>query len=133
VLEHWTELFYLSNFSSYNELTRRSFMSKIVFVLSDDTRRVIDAAAGSTVMLTALQNDVRGIDGECGGCCSCATCHVYVEEAFADKLPKPDPLEREVLSGTAAEIRPTSRLGCQISVTPELDGLIVHVPPRQST
>ena len=82
---------------------------------------------GNSVMLTAVENDVKGIDGECGGCCSCATCLVYVDEAFVDKLPQANPLEREVLTGAAAEIASTSRLSCQISVTPELDGLVAPV------
>jgi len=74
----------------------------------------------------------QGIDGECGGCCSCATCHVYVDEAHVDLLPAADEMEEGLLDAVASERLPNSRLSCQISMSPELDGLVVRVPLAQS-
>jgi 2Fe-2S ferredoxin len=88
--------------------------------------------ADTSVMLGAIQNNVPGIEAECGGCCSCATCHVYVDESWFAKLPAKDAMEDDLLSGVAAERRPTSRLSCQINMTLELDGLVVRIPEKQS-
>lgn len=85
-----------------------------------------------TLMQVALQNNVHGIDAECGGSCSCATCHVYVDAAFVERLPAPDEMEAELLEGVAARRELGSRLGCQVVLTPELEGVIVRVPERQS-
>jgi 2Fe-2S ferredoxin len=82
-------------------------------------------------MENAIRHNVRGIDAECGGCCSCATCHVYVDEAFFDRLPPPDDLESGLLEVVAAERRPTSRLSCQIAMSAALDGLTVRLPQTQ--
>ena len=79
-------------------------------------------------MLGAILNDVGGIDGECGGCCSCGTCHVYVDEAYLAKLRPPEASENAVLDGVAAGRRANSRLGCQIILEPALDGLVVRIP-----
>jgi len=106
-------------------------MPRIVFVQPDGQSVEVEASVGTSVMQAAVHNNVRGIDADCGGCCSCATCHVYVEDAFAARLPAPDAMEDDMLSGTAAERRPTSRLGCQITITADLDGLTVRVPDRQ--
>ncbi|MFL6631244.1 MAG: 2Fe-2S iron-sulfur cluster-binding protein [Massilia sp.] len=105
---------------------------KLIFILKDGSRAEVEAKAGATAMETAIRNNIRGIDGECGGCCSCATCHVYVEPVRALLLPPPDEVERELLEGVAAERRPTSRLSCQIVLSEELDGLILQVPAAQS-
>lgn len=83
-------------------------------------------------MRGAIDNNLRGIDAECGGCLSCATCHVYVEERFFGFLEPASADEQELLTGVAAERRPESRLSCQISVTPKLEGLTVRMPERQS-
>ena len=107
-------------------------MPTINYILKDGTSRGVDAKPGSSVMENAIRGNIRGIDAECGGCCSCATCHVYVDEAFFDRLPPPDEMENELLDGVASERRPTSRLSCQLSVTAELDGLTVRVPETQS-
>lgn len=107
-------------------------MPEIHFILKDGTRRTVQAKEGASVMETAIHNNVRGIDAECGGCCSCATCHVYVDDAFLARLPAPDDMENELLDGVAAERRPGSRLSCQIIVTSELDGLTVAVPATQA-
>ena len=107
-------------------------MPAVVYLLPDGTSRRVDVEAGTSVMFAAVHNNVRGIDGECGACLSCATCHVYVDEAFAAKLPPATNDELDMLTGVAAERRPTSRLSCQISMTPELDGLVVRIPEKQS-
>ncbi len=106
-------------------------MPVIHFILKDETIRAVEAKNGASVMETAIHNNVRGIDAECGGSCSCATCHVYVDDAFLHLLPAPDDMENELLDGVAAERRPGSRLSCQLAVSPALDGLIVRVPPAQ--
>ena len=107
-------------------------MPKITYVLTDSTRREIDAAAGKSIMETAIRNNVKGIDAECGGCLSCATCHVYVDEAWSEKLPAPGEDEADMLGFVAAERKPTSRLSCQLVMDASLDGMVVRVPPTQS-
>lgn len=106
-------------------------MPTIHFLLLDGTVRSVEAPSGTSVMLAAIRNDVRGIEAECGGSCSCATCHVYVDEAFIHDLPAPDDMERELLDSVAAQRRPGSRLSCQIEVGDALDGLRVSIPSRQ--
>ena len=105
-------------------------MPKITYVAFDGTRHEIDAPVGSTVMENAIRNDVAGIVAECGGACTCATCHVYVDEAWAEIVGPPSAMEEDMLD-FAYEVRPTSRLSCQIKVRDEIDGLIVHIPARQ--
>ncbi|MBX6373793.1 MAG: 2Fe-2S iron-sulfur cluster binding domain-containing protein [Acetobacteraceae bacterium] len=106
-------------------------MPRITFIQPDGAERTLDLPVGTTLMLGATQNGVRGIVAECGGCCSCATCHVYVDEDWADRLPPPESGEDEMLFGTAAERLPNSRLSCQLTVTEDMDGLVVRVPDRQ--
>ena len=88
------------------------------------------AEPGSTVMENAIKNDVPGIEAECGGACACATCHVYVDEAFMAVVGEPEPMEEDMLD-FAFDVRPNSRLSCQIKVRDALDGLVVRVPERQ--
>ena len=107
-------------------------MPVIHYQMLDGSVRSIDAANGRNLMEVAILNNVRGVDGECGGCCSCATCHVYVDERYHEKLPEPDEMEDELLEGVASERRPTSRLGCQIIVSDALDGMQVGIPLSQS-
>lgn len=107
-------------------------MPTIHYILKDDSCRSVDAKAGSSVMENAIRGNIRGIDAECGGSCACATCHVYVDEAFVDRLPPADEMESELLDGVASERLPNSRLSCQLMVTAELDGLTVRVPETQS-
>jgi 2Fe-2S ferredoxin len=107
-------------------------MPVVVYVRSDGSEARVEVAAGENLMFGAVNNNVKGIDGECGGCLSCATCHVYIDDAFRDRLPQPEEFELELLEGVAAERKPNSRLGCQITVTPELDGIVVGIPERQS-
>lgn len=106
-------------------------MPTIHYILKDGSSRSVDAKAGNSVMETAILNNVRGIDAECGGACSCATCHVYVADAFIDLLPPPDDMESELLDGVASERLPGSRLSCQLQITTALDGLTVRVPETQ--
>lgn len=107
-------------------------MPAVVYVLPDGSERRVDLPDGDNLMFGAVSNNIRGIDGECGGCMSCATCHVYVREDFLAALPAPEDYELELLEGVAAERRPNSRLGCQVKLTPALDGLVVMIPERQS-
>ena len=107
-------------------------MPTIHYILKDGSSRSVDAKAGSSVMENAIRGNVRGIDAECGGSCSCATCHVYVDEAFIDRLPPADEMEGELLDGVASERLPNSRLCCQLTMTAELDGLTVRVPETRS-
>ncbi|WP_042886181.1 2Fe-2S iron-sulfur cluster-binding protein [Cupriavidus necator] len=106
-------------------------MPTITYVLKDGSRKEVASASGKTLMEVAIANNVRGIDAECGGCCSCATCHVYIDASWADRMPAPDEMEDELLEGVAAERQPASRLSCQIVVTDALDGLVVRVPEKQ--
>jgi ferredoxin, 2Fe-2S len=104
----------------------------VSYIQPDGTRITIDVAVGENVMRGALYNDIDGIVGECGGGLACATCHCYVDDAWTDTVGGPSSQdETDMLDSTAAEVRATSRLGCQIVMTPVLDGLIVHLPDRQ--
>jgi len=105
-------------------------MPKITFIDQDGTRRTVDAEIGATVMETAVQNDISGILAVCGGACACATCHVYLAEEWYEKLGEPGLDEADMLD-TAHDLKPTSRLSCQIQVSAELDGLTVTTPARQ--
>ncbi|MAZ17276.1 MAG: (2Fe-2S)-binding protein [Oricola sp.] len=106
-------------------------MPKLTVVAFDGTRFEIDAESGSTVMENAVKNGVPGIEAECGGACACATCHVYVDEAWTEKVGKPEVMEEDMLD-FAFEPKPVSRLSCQIKMTDEFDGLVVHVPEQQA-
>jgi ferredoxin, 2Fe-2S len=106
------------------------FMAKITYIDSEGTHYEVDAENGSTVMENAIRNGVPGIEAECGGACACATCHVYVDEAFREIVGDPEPMEEDMLD-FAFDVRPNSRLSCQIRVRDELDGLVVTVPERQ--
>jgi ferredoxin, 2Fe-2S len=105
-------------------------MPKITFIQPDGNAQVVEAQSGMTVMETAKKNDVEGIEAECGGACACATCHVYVDEAWREAVGGPSEMEEDMLD-FAFEVQPTSRLSCQIKVTDALDGLIVRVPGKQ--
>ncbi len=105
-------------------------MAKITYVDHEGTERAIEATNGESVMEVAIKNSVPGIDADCGGACACATCHVYVDEAFMDKVGQPDDMEQSMLD-FAENVQANSRLSCQISVTDELDGLKVTTPESQ--
>jgi 2Fe-2S ferredoxin len=105
-------------------------MPKITYIEHGGKTHTVDAPVGTTVMENAIKNGVPGIVAECGGACSCATCHVHVDEAWKDKVGPPSPMEEDMLD-FAFDVKPTSRLSCQIKVTDELDGLVVHTPAQQ--
>jgi len=103
----------------------------VTYISFTGDTRPIAVPIGDSVMEGAIKNGVDGIVAECGGACQCATCHVYVDEAFLGLLKPIQEDEDEMLNTTASERRPNSRLGCQIPVTRELDGLIVRTPKSQ--
>src|SRR4051794_39553891 len=105
-------------------------MAKITYVETDGTEHRVEVAAGLSVMDGAKRYAIPGIDGDCGGACACATCHVYVDEAWAGRLAPMEDLEQAMLD-FAFDVQPTSRLSCQIKVDPSLDGLVVRTPARQ--
>lgn len=106
-------------------------MTKIAIVAFDGTRFDIDAENGSSVMENAIRNSVPGIEAECGGACACATCHVYIDEEFTETVGQPEAMEEDMLD-FAFDVRPNSRLSCQIKVSDDLEGLVVRVPERQA-
>ena len=105
-------------------------MPKITYIDSAGTSRTIDAEVGATVMETAIKNDVPGIEAECGGACACATCHVYVDADWLDRVGPPDQIEAEMLDMVSDVARESSRLSCQVKLTEALDGLRVTVAPN---
>ena len=105
-------------------------MPEITFIDHGGEKRVVNAAAGSTVMEAAIKSGVPGIVAECGGACACATCHVYVDEAWTATTGAPSHMEEDMLD-FAFDVKPTSRLSCQIKVTDAMNGLVIHTPPRQ--
>lgn len=107
-------------------------MVRIVYVEPDGAERALDVPEGWTLMQGAVSHEVGGIEAECGGSCACATCHGYLDEATAAALPAPGETEAAMLDFTAAERRPTSRLTCQIRVTPALAGTRVMFPETQT-
>ncbi len=106
-------------------------MAKITYITHDEQKFEIDAANGTTVMENAIKNSVPGIEAECGGACACATCHLYIDEAWAEKVGSPEMMEEDMLD-FAWEQKSGSRLSCQVKITDELDGLIVHIPEKQA-
>jgi ferredoxin, 2Fe-2S len=106
-------------------------MPKINFIDAAGVAHTVEAEVGSTVMETAIRNGVPGIEAECGGACACATCHVYVDGAWREVVGGPSPMEEDMLD-FGYDVRPNSRLSCQIKVTDALDGLQVTVPERQA-
>jgi ferredoxin, 2Fe-2S len=106
-------------------------MAKITFIDSEGAARTVDGEVGSTVMETAIKNGVPEIEAECGGACACSTCHLYVDQAWWEKVGAPSPMEADMLD-FAFEVKPNSRLSCQIKVADELDGLVVTTPSRQA-
>ncbi|WP_026190849.1 2Fe-2S iron-sulfur cluster-binding protein [Methylobacterium sp. WSM2598] len=107
-------------------------MPRIVFVGCDGDEHAVEVPVGVSAMAGAIRNNVRGIEAECGGSLDCATCHVYVDDRFIARLPEPSDIERDMLACVAADRRETSRLSCQIVLTPELEGLTLHLPEVQS-
>lgn len=105
---------------------------QVTFVEPDGTEKTVEAKAGDSLMQTALNNGIDGIVAECGGSMACATCHVYVDEAWASKTGERRDGEEDMLDCALSEMRDTSRLSCQIEMSAALDGLRVHVAPKQA-
>ena len=105
-------------------------MAKIKYIEHNGNEHTVDVQNGLTVMEGAVQNDIPGIDADCGGGMSCATCHVYVKEDWYDKLPKKEMGEDDMLD-QAYEPKSNSRLSCQIMISDDLDGLSVYMPEKQ--
>src|SRR6476661_3411851 len=106
-------------------------MPSITYIDYEGTPRTVEGEVGSTVMETAIKNGIPGIEAECGGACACATCHVHVDEAWRAVVGEPSPMEEDMLD-FGYDVKPDSRLSCQIKVTAELEGLVVRTPERQA-
>jgi 2Fe-2S ferredoxin len=105
-------------------------MTKITFIQPDGESQTVEAENGLTVMEAAKLNDIAGIEAECGGACACATCHVYVDDAWRGKVGKASDMEEDMLD-FAFDVREGSRLSCQIKISDAIDGLVVRVPAKQ--
>ena len=105
-------------------------MPKITYIEHDGKTHTIEVASGLSVMEGAVQNNIPGIDADCGGSMACATCHVYVKEEWFNKLPKKEDGEEDMLD-MAFEPKKNSRLSCQLMVTEQLEGLVVNLPEKQ--
>ena len=103
---------------------------KVTYIEDSGKAHTVEVAEGWSLMEGAVKHLIPGIDADCGGACACATCHVYVDPAWIEKLPPKEEMEETMLD-FAQDVRPTSRLSCQIKVTPELDGLVVTTPKNQ--
>lgn len=106
-------------------------MAKITYIEHNGTRHEVDVANGLTVMEGARDNNIPGIEADCGGACACSTCHVYVDEGWVEKIPAKDAMEEDMLDFAWEPNPQTSRLTCQIKVTDALDGLVVQMPEKQ--
>ena len=106
-------------------------MAKITYIEHNGTPHLIEVPNGLTVMEGAVQNNIPGIDADCGGSCACATCHVYVDEKWFNKLPKKESAEEDMLD-MAFQPEKFSRLYCQLTVTDEFNGLVVKMPSKQA-
>ena len=106
-------------------------MIHIRFIAADLTARDIACAPGQSLMKAAIDAQVPGIDADCGGTLTCATCHVMIDAPWSALLPPPVPDETDMLDFAASAVQPGSRLSCQVMLTPGLDGLVVHLPPTQ--
>ena len=106
-------------------------MAKITYIDFEGKSRTVEVENGLSVMEGAIQNDIPGIDADCGGSMACATCHVYVEQTWFDKLPKAEDGEIDMID-MASEPKKNSRLSCQLIVSDELDGLLITTPAKQS-
>ncbi|HGG04182.1 MAG TPA: 2Fe-2S iron-sulfur cluster binding domain-containing protein [Aliiroseovarius sp.] len=106
-------------------------MAKITYIEFGGKEHVVDVATGLTVMEGARDNNIPGIEADCGGACACSTCHVYVDESWVEKLPAKDAMEEDMLDFAFEPDPVRSRLTCQVKVTDDLDGLVVHMPEKQ--
>jgi 2Fe-2S ferredoxin len=105
-------------------------MPKITFVEAGGARHIAEVFEGQSLMEAALDNNVPGILGECGGNCSCATCHVYIDSPWSERVPPPSADEQAMVE-CALHVQPTSRLGCQVRIDTQLEGMVVNIPESQ--
>ena len=105
-------------------------MPKITYIEHGGNEHVVEVSSGLTVMEGARDNNIPGIDADCGGACACSTCHVYVHPDWVAKIPAREPMEEDMLD-FAFEVKESSRLSCQITVSDELEGLVVKMPEKQ--
>jgi 2Fe-2S ferredoxin len=106
-------------------------MAKITYVEHNGAEHVVEVATGLTVMEGARDNNIPGIEADCGGACACSTCHVYIDSAWLDRVPPKDDMEEDMLDFAYDPDPATSRLTCQITVNDQLDGLVVKMPEKQ--
>lgn len=106
-------------------------MPSVIYIHANGRSETVEARDGDSAMITAMQSGVDGIVGECGGGLVCATCHVYVDDCWMERVGIAAAHEDEMLEGVAAERRPNSRLSCQIKINESLDGLVLRLPDRQ--
>tara|TARA_B100000575_G_C23111894_1_gene642361 strand:- start:495 stop:818 length:324 start_codon:yes stop_codon:yes gene_type:complete len=106
-------------------------MVKITYIEFNGTEHIVDVETGMTVMEGARDNNIPGIEADCGGACACSTCHVYIDESWVKKIPEKEDMEEDMLDFAYSPDENLSRLTCQIEVTDELDGLIVRMPEKQ--
>mgnify|MGYP001172995562 FL=1 len=106
-------------------------MPKITYITFGEEEHTVEVSVGLTVMEGARDNNIPGIEADCGGACACSTCHVYIDKSWVSKLPLIDDIEKDMLDFAYEPDEKTSRLTCQIQVTDELDGLIVRMPEKQ--
>jgi len=105
-------------------------MPKVIYITPDETRHEVEVETGYSIMEGAINNDIDGIVAECGGACACATCHSYVDDAWTDKIPAMDDMEDSMLDA-AFERKDNSRLTCQIEMSDNLDGIVIHVADNE--
>lgn len=106
-------------------------MPQVTYIEHNGTEHQVEVPDGTTVMQGAINNDIHGIIGECGGALACATCHCYVDESWMARVGPPSEMESQMLEGTASDSTPASRLSCQITLNADLDGLVVRLPKTQ--
>lgn len=106
-------------------------MAKITYIEHSGKKHEVEVANGLSVMEGARDNNIPGIEADCGGACACSTCHVYVDETWVEKIPAKDAMEEDMLDFAFQPNPETSRLTCQIKVTDDLDGLVVQMPEKQ--
>ena len=106
-------------------------MARITYIEHNGTRHDVEVKTGMTVMEGARDNGIPGIEADCGGACACSTCHVYVDPAWVNKLPRRDPMEQDMLDFAYEPDPERSRLTCQLRVSDDIDGLVVQMPERQ--
>ena len=114
-----------------NLIVRGKSMVKVTYIEFNGNEHVIDVAKGLTVMEGARDNNIPGIEADCGGACACSTCHVYIDPSWVDRLPPKDDMEEDMLDFAYDPNPSTSRLTCQLEVTNDFDGLVVRMPEKQ--